>query len=402
MTKKQVKHREFITKTLQGMDLPSFKNFEAEHLCGDGSDRDFYRVVSPSGERLLFVFPSPTNPKSLLEAGSCFAIGRHLKQNKVPVPDIFYFDKISGIIVYEDLGDTLLHDITLVPYTWSPVKKKQISEISGRLRDFENSKKHNAPKASKTAVKALISGLSGLDDIENGSMDSCVHLSPKLTTLYEKVIESLVRMQVKGAHDFDASFCWETSTYSKNLMLERESGYFLDAYCRNFRGISSFPRGIETEFSSLAERVSQEPSNYLMHRDFQSRNIMVKDGSIHIIDFQGARFGPLAYDLASLLNDPYVQLPTDARLSLLDYYIDTIKKYIFLDRDTFIKGYYHIALQRNLQILGAFSFLSKVKGKSFFKPYIQPALVDLKCKLQGPLFNEYPVLANFAEALLHT
>ena len=174
---------------------------------------------------------------------------------------------------------------------------------------------------------------------------------------------------------------------------------FIDSFCRNYCGIRDFPGGLELEFSTLAERVSQEPMQYLMHRDFQSRNIMVMDGALYSIDFQGARFGPLGYDLASLLNDPYVQLSRDTRLVLLDYYIETIKKLISLDRTAFIKGYYHIALQRNLQILGAFSFLCKVRGKPFFAPYIQPALVELKCTLSGPLKNEYPVLTEFVKEL---
>jgi hypothetical protein len=348
-----IAHREMIAKSLQKMALPFAGGFTTEHLSGDGSDRVFYRVRLPEGKKMLFVFPSPTNPKAMLEAAACFSIGRHLQLNRVAVPRIYHFDEISGVIVYEDLGATLLYDL---------------------------------------AVSAA----------EKKVWDNRGHLSLQVLNLYQKALESLVRLQISGAKGFDSAFCWETPTYSKNLMLERESGYFLEAYCRNYRGLSEFPAGLEAEFSLLAERVAEEPAHYLMHRDFQSRNLMVKDGDIRIIDFQGARFGPLAYDLASLLNDPYVQLPLPERNLLFEHYVEAINKYIFLDRDLFRQGYYHVALQRNLQILGAFSFLAKVKGKSFFIPYIQPALAELNHKLQGDPHKEYPVLADFTEALAHT
>lgn len=353
MTETEMENRQTIKEILKKMGLPILPNFEADRLSGDGSDRDFYRVGSPKEEKHIFVFPSLSNQKSLLEANSCFKIGGHLKQNKVPVPKIYYFDGISGVIVYEDLGDTLLHHFVL----------------------------ENSPTKAQ---------------------NDRLHLSPELIKLYKKAIDSLVLMQVAGARGFESSSCWETATYSKKLMLERESGYFLDAYCKNYRDIKDFPVGLEDEFITLADRVLNESDKYLMHRDYQSRNIMIKEGEIYIIDFQGARFGPLGYDLASLLNDPYVQLSPDIRLELLNYYSDTIKNYIYLDRDAFIKGYYHIALQRNLQILGAFSFLAKVREKPFFQPYIQPALGDLKVNLQGPLLNKYPILSEFVESLLST
>jgi aminoglycoside/choline kinase family phosphotransferase len=353
MTQIERDHGNTIKQILEKMGSPFVNNFKADRLSGDGSDRGFYRVVWQPGKTLLFVFPSPSNPKSMLETESCYRIGRHLKDKKVPVPQIYHFAKPSGVIVYEDLGDTLLYDIAL----------------------------HEAKRDAQGSI---------------------TRLTHRLSNLYRNAVDCLIALQIQGANGFEGSFCWETPQYSKTIMLERESGYFLDAYCRQYRKIRTLPNGLKREFIILADRVAQEPCNYLMHRDFQSRNIMVKEDNIHIIDFQGARFGPLAYDLASLLNDPYVQLARDVRLLLLDHYIDRIREYISLDRDDFIRGYYHIAVQRNLQILGAFSFLATARGKDFFKPYIQPALLDLKSQLYyGPLLNQYPVLADFTEALLH-
>ncbi|RLA99153.1 MAG: aminoglycoside phosphotransferase, partial [Deltaproteobacteria bacterium] len=117
--------------------------------------------------------------------------------------------------------------------------------------------------------------------------------------------------------------------------------------------------------------------NFLMHRDFQSRNIMLKEGKFYFIDFQGARFGPPTYDLASFLIDPYVGVPQQLQAELLEGYFDEIKFQIKASREEFINWYWLTALCRNLQILAAFVFLSQVKKKPFFAQFIKPALRQL-------------------------
>ena len=117
-------------------------------------------------------------------------------------------------------------------------------------------------------------------------------------------------MQVRGAVSFDPKWCWDTPQYDRMLMLERESGYFLQAFWQDLLGMEE-PPGLQEEFFELADRAARIPAGYFLHRDFQSRNIMIHGGEACIIDFQGGRLGPLAYDLASLLIDPYVALPDD-------------------------------------------------------------------------------------------
>lgn len=119
-----------------------------------------------------------------------------------------------------------------------------------------------------------------------------------------------------------------------------------------------------------------------MHRDFQSRNIMVCSGTPYFIDFQGGRMGPLQYDLASLLIDPYAALSQEMQDLLLEYYMMELSRYQYLDTDRFYKGYTCCALTRNLQILGAFGHLSKNRGKTIFETYIPPALESLSNNLK--------------------
>ncbi|MFC1512910.1 aminoglycoside phosphotransferase family protein [Thermodesulfobacteriota bacterium] len=301
-------------------------------LAGDGSDRRFCRLQRNDGATLLAVVPPLDNPAGMKEAQAGYQISRHLAQAGVPVPQCYGYDEKSGIILCEDLGDCLLH-ATL-------------------------------PECSEQEKKRL----------------------------YEEAIQALVLLQVKGREGFDPEWCWDTVRYDRQLMVKRESEYFRDAFCKNLLGINTFAPGLAAEFEQLAALASAQPADYLMHRDFQSRNLMLFHGRVRIIDFQGARLGPLGYDLASLLLDPYAALDPDLRDHLKIYYITTLSGYIPLDPHSFNEGYYYLFMQRNLQILGAFAFLSQQKGKVFFKAFLQPALVSLSGHLAEKPGASFPCL----------
>ena len=206
-------------------------------------------------------------------------------------------------------------------------------------------------------------------------------------------------MQISGSVRFDRKWCWDSQRYDKKLMLEKESGYFMQAFCQDLLGIKKFSAKLTDEFKQLASRAARQPAVYFLHRDFQSRNLMVFDGEIRIIDFQGGRLGPLGYDLASLLLDPYAQIPAEVQQELLDHYLEHLCTY-GLDDLAFLKGYPSLALQRNLQILGAFAFLSNQKQKVFFKQFIPPATLSLRHQLAAPEADDYPHLLKLTEKIL--
>ena len=131
-------------------------------------------------------------------------------------------------------------------------------------------------------------------------------------------------------------------------------------------------------FDHLAGTASEAGSRFFLHRDFQSRNIMVRKQGLGILDWQGARFGPLAYDLASLLIDPYVDLSGDEQRQIYCYYLEVLGKTLPEEERSFEKYYPYLALQRNLQILGAFSFLTRSRGKTYFEAYIPAAVRTLR------------------------
>ena len=125
----------------------------------------------------------------------------------------------------------------------------------------------------------------------------------------------------------------------------------------------------------------------------------MRDEKYYVIDFQGGRLGPLQYDLASLLIDPYVELPERLQESLLAYYLKRLSDFVSVDPDDFLGAYRYCAINRNLQILGAFSFLSQVKGKTDFETYIPRAISSLKALLHDIGRNVCPRLSKIVQRL---
>ena len=123
---------------------------------------------------------------------------------------------------------------------------------------------------------------------------------------------------------------------------------------------------------------------------------MIKGDGCYIIDFQGARPGPLQYDLAALLIDPYTQLPATLQENLFAYACERIQKGLTCDMVRFKRGYRLCRVTRNLQILGAFAFLSQVKGKPGFEPHIPAAAASLVDHLDHPDLPPCPRLKSLA------
>ena len=340
-------HTQQILNFLQKEEfVENTDDVEFAPLSGDGSSRLFFTIKTETTSYCGVLPANEDSQKGLAEAHAAFNIGSHLKKRGIPVPVIHGFDPVSGFILFEDLGETLLHDFL-------QNKKKDSVELFGQ---------------------------------ETGE-------------LYKEIIEMLLFMQISGSVRFDRKWCWDTQRYDKKLMLEKESGYFMQAFCRDLLGIKKFSDGLTDEFKLLAGRAGRQPAVYFLHRDFQSRNLMVTNGKVRIIDFQGGRLGPLGYDLASLLIDPYAQLPEQIQHELLEHYLEHLCTY-GLDDLAFAKGYPNLALQRNLQILGAYAFLGFQKQKVFFKQFILPATFSLHQRLAQPEAKDYPQLRKLTDKIM--
>ncbi len=290
--------------------------FDCRPLAGDGSDRRWFRITS--GRASVVVADHGIRPRSgPVEADAFVAIGKHLKSKQVPVPGIILYDRFSGLVFVEDLGDRHL---------------QQAAAACDRR---------------------------------------------ELRAIYRKVTAIWARMAVRGAEGFDPGWTWQTTHYDRTVILENECHYFRDRFLRQYLKMKIGGSELEKDFSALASMVEETGLPGFVHRDFQSRNIMLTARGPMLIDFQGARLGPVQYDLASLLIDPYTGTEPELRQELLGHGMDCLARYLVFDRRKFLQGYGLCAVCRNLQILGAFSFLSLVKGKTFFKRYIRPAAAGL-------------------------
>jgi aminoglycoside/choline kinase family phosphotransferase len=217
---------------------------------------------------------------------------------------------------------------------------------------------------------------------------------------YRAVVDALIVLSREGAKGFDSAWTYQTPAYTRDLILERECRYFCDAFLRGYAGLESSFTELQDEFGCIADHALADAVQGFMHRDLQSRNIMLKNGRHYFIDFQGGRLGPLQYDLASLLIDPYVGLAREEQEELLDYAVQRLTVLHPAADRGFRRGFAHCALSRSLQILGAFGFLSTTKGKRRFDRYIPAALRGLAERLEDVGAPGFPKLqAAVAQAM---
>jgi len=175
--------------------------------------------------------------------------------------------------------------------------------------------------------------------------------------------------------------------------LRWETAYFIERFVQGLRGMAAYNSQIlEDEFNRLALKVDSFPKT-VIHRDFQSQNIMVTQPEmLRLIDYQGARIAPPAYDVVSLLWDPYYRLDDAMRTRLVEYYIECIHaRGTGFDVEKVRTTLLPCRLQRHMQALGAYGFLSLVKGKKYFLKHVPEALTLLKedTAMAG---DEYPAL----------
>jgi hypothetical protein len=135
---------------------------------------------------------------------------------------------------------------------------------------------------------------------------------------------------------------------------------------------------LEDDFQKFCDYLLDVDNNFFLYRDFQSRNIMLKDKDIYFIDYQGGRKGALQYDVASLLYDAKANIPEHIRKQLLKHYIDELQNYIKIDEQKFIQQYYGYVLIRIMQAMGAYGFRGFYERKEHFLKSIPYAIKNMK------------------------
>ena len=287
--------------------LPSTTRLE--RLAGDASDRRFVRVA-PLGapSRVLVVHQGPIDPGTL----PLIHVAELFRRLPVPVPVIHGADAALGIVVVEDLGDTMLEDavVTLTA-----------AERGARYRE---------------AVDIIAA-------IQNGGR----------------------RLAGSNAAPFGLAF--------DVAKLTQELRFFVEHFVLGYRQRTlqkSARRALDDEFRLLASHMAAEP-RVLCHRDFHSRNLMLHRNRLHVIDFQDARMGPDTYDLASLLRDAYVELEAAEVDRLLTHYQAVAG---VSDGTALRRRFVRTTVQRTLKALGTFGFQMTVRGNSRYRDAIPRTL----------------------------
>jgi aminoglycoside/choline kinase family phosphotransferase len=291
-------------------------------------------------------------------------VAEHLQRLGVRVPRIDAFDKSEGILLLEDLGAT-------------------------RLADLEPTRVDDRPSAFAASLPATVETSSASKRRSPHSDDAAG--VDRFEKAYLEAVEVLARIQSPGTESFDPQRTFNPA-YDPAFVLRYEVDYFYREVAERYAGLGPASPELRAEFTAIAERAGNPPERVLMHRDYQSRNLMVTREGIAVIDFQGARLGPPAYDLASLLLDPYSELGS-LRDRLFDHYLRVTGRGV-----EFRESFPHVALARLLQALGAFGYLGGALGKPGYLEHVPRALSRV-ASLAAPI---YPRLAELAITIAET
>lgn len=268
------------------------------------------------------------------------AFSRHFRDKSCPVPEIYAINEAGTIYIQEDFG-----------------------------------------------------GQSLLDRLEKEDHTEAVY------DLYKKSLTALAHMQIVGEQGLNYDLCITSKEFGKQAILNDLlyfKYYFLDILKHPYD-----KQALLDDFDALSNYLTHTSHKHFMFRDFQSRNIMVKEEAVHFIDYQGGMKGALQYDVASLLWQAKAELPDDWKDCLLEYYMDCVDSLIDkpLQRTNFISQYNGYVLIRLLQVLGAYGFRGLFERKAHFLTSIPLALRNLKWfvenKKTGIELNEFDRLLHF-------
>ncbi len=288
-----------------------------EPLQGElgGSGRRLFRLAGHGVSAIGVLYDVREENTAFLE------FSRHFCRHGLPVPEIYAEDLDRNAYLEEDLGDTTLYE-----FLWS--------------------------------------------NRQGGN------IAPDVMAAYRKVVAILPRFQVEAARDLDYGVCYPRDSFDRQSIVW-DLNYFKYHFLK-LAGIPFDEQALEDDFSRLTEFLLGADRDYFLYRDFQSRNIMLRDGDPFFVDYQGGRKGALQYDIASLLFDAKADLGPATREQLLEGYLAALSGFIELDRAAFMRHYYAYVYIRILQALGAYGHRGFFERKPHFLQSVPYALGNLR------------------------
>ena len=209
--------------------------------------------------------------------------------------------------------------------------------------------------------------------------------------LLKKTMAVLPSVAYKVGAGFDWDVCFPDRAFNER-MVNFDLNYFKYDFLK-FTGLQFDEIKLQDDFDALREDSLKGIGETFMYRDFQARNVMIKDGEPYFIDFQGGRRGPVHYDLASFLWNAGTHFSAGMRRELENVYIDALGEYEKVDRDEFYERYRLITLVRLLQECGAYGFRGLFERKQIFLDCLKPVQQCLRELVSEP-FGRYPYLTE--------
>jgi len=319
----------------------SYTGVEAEvclRLSPSGSRRSYYRLVAGSTS-MIGVAGTDRD-----ENHAFITLARHFRSKGLNVPEVYAVSDDGMYYLQQDLGDRLLYDA-----------------LAG----------------------ARAAGAYG----------------PLERDLLLRAMSALPAIQVEGAQGLDFSVCYPAPAFDARTV-DFDLNYF--KYCFLKPSPVEFnEERLQDDFDALRADLLKDCADSFMYRDFQARNVMLHEGDLWFIDFQGGRRGPLHYDVASFVWQARARYPEDLKRDLVDAYLDALERYMPVDRDAFRSRLRIFVLFRMLQVLGAYGFRGRIEKRAHFLESIPYAMENLRELLAEP-FERYPYLSAVLAELAGT
>lgn len=227
---------------------------------------------------------------------------------------------------------------------------------------------------------------------KSGEWDDTAH------NLLADTMRTLARTQVEGDRGLDYSVCYPTASFDERAIMY-DLNYFKYCFLKAV-GVTFHENKLQDDLELMTTHLLTAEPKGLLYRDFQSRNVMVVEGKPYFIDFQGARYGAVHYDVASFLWQARAQYPVGLRQRLVDEYIKALKSYYpNIDIEHFKDTLNLYVLFRTLQVLGAYGFRGYFERKELFLQSIPQAIDNLRELLAQGIASPYPHLQATLQAV---
>ena len=309
----------------------------ATSLTGSASNRSYFRM-SEGESSLMGVVGT-----DILENKAFVTLAAHFREKGIPVPRVVCVSDDGMRYLQEDLGNTLLSDMVAAAH-------------------------------------------------KNGGIEE----GSDLETLLCRTTGLLPKIQFEGASGLDFSVCYPQPSFDRRMVMF-DLNYFKYCFLKP-SGVEFNEVDLQDEFERFADELLKDEGQTFLYRDFNARNVMVKDGEPYFIDFQGGRRGPIYYDVASFIWQARMCYPQWLKTKMLESYLNSLSAYVEVDRDDFMLKLRKFRLFRTLQVLGAYGFRGLIEHKAQFVVSIPQALADLK-DLISQMHGDYPYMSEVLEEM---